>query len=246
MSLMTLLAAGGKALLAAASGDFEGDIDASDIIGGTSSVLADWAALGDLFIRFFLCLIVVFVIVRCFYYPKSRRRDYFFTFMLVSISVFMLIFFLGGTKLKTGVALGLFAIFSIIRYRTESVPIREMNYLFVLIAISVINGVGPSFSYVELLAADVLLIIVIAICESTLFVKKEASKLIKYDNVKLITPEKNDELLEDLKKRTGLEVFRVEVGAIDFLKDSAILRIYYKPLSGIDNSVDSVGRMPRG
>ena len=238
MSLMTLLAAGGKALLAAAAGDYEGDIDASDIIGGTSSVLADWAALGDLFIRFFLCLIVVFVIVRCFYYPKSRRRDYFFTFMLVSISVFMLIFFLGGTKLKTGVALGLFAIFSIIRYRTESVPIREMNYLFVLIAISVINGVGPSFSYVELLAADVLLIIVIAICESTLFVKKEASKL--------ITPEKNDELLEDLKKRTGLEVFRVEVGAIDFLKDSAILRIYYKPLSGIDNSVDSVGRMPRG
>ena len=245
MSLMTLLAAGGKALLAAASGDLD-DFDAVADTIGTSSVLADWAALGDLFIRFFLCLAVVFVIVRFFYYPKSRRRDYFFTFMLVSISVFMLIFFLGGTKLKTGVALGLFAIFSIIRYRTESVPIREMNYLFVLIAISVINGVGPSFSYVELLAADVLLIIVIAICESTLFVKKEASKLIKYDNVKLITPEKNDELLEDLKKRTGLEVFRVEVGAIDFLKDSAILRIYYKPLSGIDNSVDSVGRMPRG
>jgi hypothetical protein len=245
MSLLTLLAAGGKALLAAA-GDLDGEFE--DVVGsvGAGSVLADWAALGDLLIRFFLCLAVVFVIVRFFYYPKSRRRDYFFTFMLVSISVFMLIFFLGGTKLKTGVALGLFAIFSIIRYRTESVPIREMNYLFVLIAISVINGVGPSFSFVELLAADLLLIIVISICESTIFVKKEASKLIKYDNVKLVTPDKNEELLEDLKKRTGLEVFRVEVGAIDFLKDSAILRIYYKPLSGIDNSVDSVGRMPRG
>ena len=164
---MTLLAAGGKALLAAASGDLD-DFDAVADTIGTSSVLADWAALGDLFIRFFLCLAVVFVIVRFFYYPKSRRRDYFFTFMLVSISVFMLIFFLGGTKLKTGVALGLFAIFSIIRYRTESVPIREMNYLFVLIAISVINGVGPSFSFAELLAADVLLIIVISICESTI------------------------------------------------------------------------------
>jgi len=245
MSLMSLLAAGGNALLSAA-GDLDGEFDVVTDMVGTNSVLADWAALGDLLIRFSLCLLVVFIIVRCFYYPKSRRRDYFFTFMLVSISVFMLIFFLGGTKLKTGVALGLFAIFSIIRYRTESVPIREMNYLFVLIAISVINGVGPSFSYVELLAADVLLIIVISICESTLFVKKEASKLIKYDNVKLITPDKNEELLADLTKRTGLEVFRVEVGAIDYLKDSAILRIYYKPLSGVDNSVDSVGRMPRG
>lgn len=245
MSLMTLLAAGGKALLAAA-GDLEGEFDTFtdtvvqvlflltglpwETFSSVSSFAWPWCSSS--------CVSSTI--------PKAAAATIFFTFMLVSISVFMLIFFLGGTKLKTGVALGLFAIFSIIRYRTESVPIREMNYLFVLIAISVINGVGPSFSFVELLAADVLLIIVISICESTIFVKKEASKLIKYDNVKLVTPDKNEELLEDLKRRTGLEVFRVEVGAIDFLKDSAILRIYYKPLSGIDNSVDSVGRMPRG
>lgn len=243
MTLLSILMAGARSLLALTE---EGMEDVVEVSTPVNTVLADWNALGDLCIRFFLCLAIVFVVVRCFYYPKSRRRDYFFTFMLVSISVFMLIFFLGGTKLKTGVALGLFAIFSIIRYRTESVPIREMNYLFVLVAISVINGVAPSFSYVELIAADLLLIAVIGICESTIFVKNEASKIIKYDNVKLVTPDKNDELIEDLKKRTGLEVFRVEVGAINYVNDSCIIRIYYKPLSGINNSVDSVGRMPRG
>lgn len=243
MTLLSILMAGARSLLALTE---EGMEDVVEVSTPVNTVLADWNALGDLCIRFFLCLAIVFVVVRCFYYPKSRRRDYFFTFMLVSISVFMLIFFLGGTKLKTGVALGLFAIFSIIRYRTESVPIREMNYLFVLVAISVINGVAPSFSYVELIAADLLLIAVIWICESTIFVKNEASKIIKYDNVKLVTPDKNDELIEDLKKRTGLEVFRVEVGAINYVNDSCIIRIYYKPLSGINNSVDSVGRMPRG
>ena len=243
MTLLSILMAGARSLLALTE---EGMDEVVDTTSTVNTVLADWAALGDLCIRFLLCLAVVFVVVRCFYYPKSRRRDYFFTFMLVSISVFMLIFFLGGTKLKTGVALGLFAIFSIIRYRTESVPIREMNYLFVLVAISVINGVAPSFSYVELIAADLLLIAVIWVCESTIFVKNEASKIIKYDNVKLVTPDKNDELIEDLKQRTGLEVFRVEVGAINYVNDSCILRIYYKPLSGINNSVDSVGRMPRG
>lgn len=243
MTLASILMAGAKMALAMAE---EGMEEVMDPVGAVNTVIADWAALGDLCIRFALCLAVIFIVVRCFYYPKSRRRDYFFTFMLVSISVFMLIFFLGGTKLKTGVALGLFAIFSIIRYRTESVPIREMNYLFVLVAISVINGVAPSFSYVELIAADLMLIAVIWVCESTIFVKNEASKIIKYDNVKLVTPDKNDELIEDLKKRTGLEVFRVEVGAINYVNDSCILRIYYKPLSGINNSVDSVGRMPRG
>lgn len=243
MTLTSILMAGARSLLALTE---DGMDEVVENVPTVNNVLADWAALGDLCIRFALYLAVVFVVVRGFYYPKSRRRDYFFTYMLVSISVFMLIFFLGGTKLKTGVALGLFAIFSIIRYRTETVPIREMNYLFVLVAISVINGVAPSFSYVELIAADLLLIGVIWICESTIFVKTEASKIIKYDNVKLVSPDKTDELIEDLKKRTGLEVFRVEVGAINYVNDSCILRIYYKPLTGINNSVDNVGRMPRG
>ena len=245
MSFLNLLAAGGKALLAA-SEELEGEMESIVESSMASSVWADWAGLSELLIRFLINIVVVGIIVRLFYYPKSRRRDYLFTFTLISISVFLLIFLMGGVKLKIGFALGLFAIFGIIRYRTESVPIREMTYLFLIIAVSAINALATSISYVELGAANLLFLISIWVCESKMFIKNEASKLIKYDNVRLITPEKNDELIEDLKKRTGLDIFRVEVGAIDFLKDSAILRIYYKPLSGQNNSVDSVGRMPRG
>lgn len=245
MSFISLLAAGGKALLAAAD-DLEGDLESLADSSMASSAWVDWAGLGELLIRFVVNIFVVGIIVRLFYYPKSRRRDYLFTFTLISISVFLLIFLMGGVKLKIGFALGLFAIFGIIRYRTESVPIREMTYLFLIIAVSAINALATSISYLELGATNLLFLISIWVCESKFFIKNEASKLIKYDNVRLITPEKNDELIEDLKKRTGLDISRVEVGAIDFLKDSAILRIYYKPLSGQTNSVDSIGRMPRG
>jgi hypothetical protein len=125
----------------------------------TTSMWADWYGLSELLIRFLLNTAVIALIVRVFYYPKSKRRDYFVTFILISISVFLLIFLMGGVKLKVGFALGLFAIFGIIRYRTESVPIREMTYLFLIIAVSAINGLATSISYVELLATNLLFII---------------------------------------------------------------------------------------
>ena len=204
-----------------------------------------WGALTELLIRFVLNTAVIALIVRVFYYPKSKRRDYFFTFILISISVFLLIFLMGGVKLKIGFALGLFAIFGIIRYRTESVPIREMTYLFLIIAVSAINGLATSISYVELLATNLLFILSIWICESNRYVKHVASKLVLYDNIRLITPEHEVELIEDLKKRTGLNILRVEVGAIDFSKDTAMVKVYYEPLSNEINSVDNVGRLPK-
>ncbi|MBQ8219762.1 MAG: DUF4956 domain-containing protein [Bacteroidaceae bacterium] len=210
-----------------------------------TSMWADWGALAELLVRFVLNTAVIALIVRVFYYPKSKRRDYFFTFILISISVFLLIFLMGGVKLKIGFALGLFAIFGIIRYRTESVPIREMTYLFLIIAVSAINGLATSISYVELLATNLLFIISIWMCESNRYVKHVASKLVLYDNIGLITPEKEDELIADLKKRTGLDILRVEVGAIDFSKDTAMVKIYYEPLTNEVNSVNHVGRLPK-
>ena len=109
--------------------------------------LIDAAGFMELILRFVLNMVVVVAIIRFFYYPKSRRRDYFFTFTLISISIFLMIFLLGSVKLKIGFALGLFAIFGIIRYRTESMPVREMTYLFVIIAISVINALSVQLSY---------------------------------------------------------------------------------------------------
>ena len=243
VNFLSLFAGGTKALALAAE---ELEMDVQPLVDTlTTSVWVDWAGLSELLIRFLLNTFVIGLIVRVFYYPKSKRRDYFFTFLLIAISVFLLIFLMGGVKLKIGFALGLFAIFGIIRYRTESVPIREMTYLFLIIAVSAINGLATSISYVELLATNLLFILSIWACESNHWVKHVASKLVMYDNINLITPEKEAELIEDLKKRTGLDILRVEVGAIDFSKDTAMEKIYYEPLTNEVNSVNHVGRLPK-
>ena len=242
-NLLNILAAGTKTLLMAAEELGAEMQNTTEVL--ATSLWADWSGLAELLIRFLLNTAVIALIVRGFYYPKSKRRDYFFTFILISISVFLLIFLMGGVKLKIGFALGLFAIFGIIRYRTESVPIREMTYLFLIIAVSSINGLATSISYLELLATNLLFILSIWVCESHRWVKHVASKLVMYDNIALITPDKEPELIADLKKRTGLDVIRVEVGAIDFAKDTAIVKVYYEPLSNEINSVDHVGRLPK-
>ena len=169
MNLLSLAAGGVKTALAAAE---ELDLDllsASESL--TAPMWADWGGLTELLLRFFLNVAVISFIARVFYYPKSKRRDYFVTFILISISIFLIIYLMGGVKLKTGVALGLFAIFGIIRYRTESVPIREMTYLFLIIAVSTINALDSSISYIELLATNLLFIISLWVIESNRWVK---------------------------------------------------------------------------
>ena len=199
----------------------------------------------NLLIGFFVNLLFVGIVVRFFYYPKCKRSEFFFTFILIAISIFLLIYLLGGVKLKTGFALGLFAIFSIIRYRTEQVAIREMTYLFIIIAMSAINGlVMEELSYSEMIMANLLFILSIWLCESHLFIKHLSYKVIKYDNINLITPDKEEELIADLKKRTGLEIVKVEVGGIDFLKDAAIIKMYYRPTDDSINTVDTIIKAP--
>ncbi len=210
-----------------------------------SRTLVDFAGLGNLLLGFFLNLLFVGIVVRVFYYPKCKRGEFFFTFILIAISIFLLIYLLGGVKLKTGFALGLFAIFSIIRYRTEQVAIREMTYLFIIIAMSAINGlVIEELSYAEMIMANLLFIFSIWFCESNLFIKHLSYKVIKYDNIDLILPEKEGELIEDLKKRTGLDIVKIEVGGIDFLKDAAIIKLYYRSAENITNTVDTTLKAP--
>ncbi len=198
----------------------------------------------DLLIAFLINLISIMIVVRGLYYPKCKRGEFFFTYILIAISTFMLIYVLGDVKLKAGIALGLFAIFSIIRYRTEQVAIREMTYLFIIIAISAINGLTVSeLSYGEVLIINVLFIISIWICESKLLISHYSYKVIKYDNINLIATDKRKELIADLEKRTGLKIEKVEVGSIDFLKDAAIVKMYYKS-SQSNNSVDTTLKAP--
>lgn len=198
----------------------------------------------DLLLAFFINLVAIMIVVRGLYYPKCKRGEFFFTYILIAISTFMLIYVLGDVKLKAGIALGLFAIFSIIRYRTEQVAIREMTYLFIIIAMSAINGLTVSeLSTGEVLIINALFIASIWICESKLLISHYSYKVIKYDNVSLITPDKREELIADLEKRTGLKIKKVEVGAIDFLKDAAIVKMYYKSDSS-NNSVDTTLKTP--
>ena len=210
----------------------------------SSNVFFDKEHIKDLLIAFFVNLIAIMIVVRGLYYPKCKRGEFFFTYVLIAISTFMLIYVLGDVKLKAGIALGLFAIFSIIRYRTEQVAIREMTYLFIIIAISAINGLTVSeLSLGEVLIINLLFISSIWICESKLLISHYSYKVIKYDNVSLITPDKRQELIADLEKRTGLKIEKVEVGAIDFLKDAAIVKMYYKS-NEANNSVDTTLKTP--
>ena len=137
----------------------------------------------QLLFRFAFNSIVVWVIIHWLYYRKSKRRDYYFTFFLISISIFFLIFLLGSVKMKIGFALGLFAIFGIIRYRTESMPVREMTYLFVLIALSVINALSTTISFAELVLTNFIFIFAIWICEGNKWLKHVSSKLVQYDKI---------------------------------------------------------------
>jgi len=194
--------------------------------------LFDALSLWLLLLRFSFNMLVCWIIIHFFYYKKSTRRDYYTTFLLFSVTIFLLIFLLDNVKIQMGFALGLFAIFGMIRYRTETVPIREMTYLFMLIGISVINGLAMSVSYAELFVTNLIFILMTWFVENNKIIKHTAYKVILYEKIQLVVPDREQELLEDLKKRTGLNINKVEVGNIDFLRDVAYIKVYYTPLNG--------------
>lgn len=190
--------------------------------------LINYSGLTELFIRFGFNLLVAIVIIRYLYYPTTRRKDYLFTFVMLSTTIFLLIFMLESVKMKIGFALGLFAIFGIIRYRTNPIPIKEMTYLFVVITISVINGMtSKKISYAELITTNLIIVFVVFIIEKLLLLKHETSKKITYEKIELIKPENRKELIADLEDRTGIKISRIEVGRINFLQDTARIKIYF-------------------
>lgn len=207
--------------------------------------IMDAPSLSMMMFRFVLNLFFVFILIHFFYYRKSRRLDYYFTFILISISIFFLIYLLSSVKIKVGMALGLFAIFGIIRYRTETVPVREMTYIFVIISLSVINAIATNLSYVEIFATNLIYVLSVWIVESFKGLRHVSSKLILYDRVDNIQPHQREELIEDLRKRTGLHIIRVDVGAINFLQDTVMLKIYYESLLDENSSVDHLLKLPK-
>ena len=178
--------------------------------------------------RFTLNFIFLTVIIRFIYYPDSKRKDYVFTYYLISIIVFFLCFTLKKYEMDIGMALGLFAIFGIIRYRTNPVDIKEMTYLFVVIGVSIINSLAnKKMSYAEILTANAVIIFVLLFIEKYWALKQVVSKSVIYENIQNIKPENHHLLKEDLEKRTGLEINKVKIGDVDFLKDTAKVTIFY-------------------
>jgi hypothetical protein len=194
----------------------------------------------DTLLRFVLCFLVNWFIVKFLYFKKSKRRDFFFTFIIISVAIFFLVYLMMGMdrgKATMGVGLGLFGIFSIMRYRTDTMPVREMTYLFVVVCLSVVHAMADSIGVdingkmigtpiTELLVIDAIVIASIIVFERTL--KVEPSKLVQYDRIELVKPDRYQELVADIEERLGLKVIKVEVGAVDFLRDMAMLRVYYK------------------
>jgi len=210
----------------------------------------------SLVMRFLINLVVVSIIARGFYFPRGHRRDYMFIYILMSMSIFLLVSLMEGDGMNLGAAMGLFAIFGIMRFRTEAVPIREMTYLFMLIAVSVVNALGRAeyhpkadywdgFGLVTILFVNLAFICMAWLFESSKLVSSSCSKYIKYDNVALIAPDKRDELKADLEKRTGLKIQRIEVGTIDFLKDACLIRIFYDEPADRGSSIEEMTKMPR-
>lgn len=182
----------------------------------------------ELIVRFALNLMVTAFIVVGLYAKTSKRKDFYFSYIAISIVIFLLCFLLESVKIELGFALGLFAIFGIIRYRTDAIPIKEMTYLFVIIAVAVINALAnKKVSYAELVTTNLLIMGGLYILEKILNLRQEISQRIIYEKIENLHADRKEELLADLKLRTGIDIKRIEVDRIDFLRDIANIYIFY-------------------
>ena len=188
---------------------------------------------GKLFGRMLIDLIAVFVLVRCIYYPVYKHRELIFTYFIFNVIIFFISFLLNKVDLSMGAAFGLFAVFSMLRYKTEEIAIKDMTYLFLSIAIGLISAVTkikdtPDYiEYIFLIAVNGVILIITYLLESNLLMKQESVKTVLYENIEMIRDGRQTELLADLKLRTGFNVHRYTVRKVDFLKDSAQIKIYY-------------------
>ena len=181
-----------------------------------------------LLFKFGINFIFLIIIVRLIYYRVKDDKDYVFTYIMFNILTFFICFLLRKVPMEMGFALGLFAVFGILRYRTEAIPIRQMTYLFIVIGISMINALSnKSVSIFEVLFTNGLIALITYLIDRLWFQTIEEKKSIVYEKIELIKPENKQELIKDLKERTGLPIHEVKVDKIDFLRDTAAITIYY-------------------
>jgi hypothetical protein len=204
--------------------------DATESLSGYEEFLKISA---KLFVRLLIDLTSVFILVRYIYYPIYKHRELFFTYFIFNIVIFLISFLLNKVDLSMGAAFGLFAVFSMLRYKTEEIAIKDMTYLFLVIALGLISAVtkikdtADHIEYIFLVGINAVVLLITYLLESNIFMKKESVKTILYENIEMIKEGKQDDLLADLKLRTGFNVHRYSIQKIDFLKDAAQIKIYY-------------------
>jgi hypothetical protein len=215
--------------------DFEEPILSANVYFGGSR-------LAEFGFRFALNALVIFLLVRIIYYPRHRNKDFLFSFFLFNIINFIICYLLSSATIKIGFAFGLFAIFSIIRYRSVSVPIREMAYLLTSVTIGILNALSNlDTGLPELLISNGVLLLLTFVLDRKVTLPHENSQMVIYEKIELIKPENRNQLIEDLKLRTGLPIHRIEIGRIDLMRDSAKIRIFYLSQESQSSSFDSDG-----
>lgn len=178
------------------------------------------------FIRLSIDLFSVIILVRFIYFPIYRSRENVFTFFIFNLVIFLITYLLNKVEMSMGAAFGLFAVFSMLRYRTEDISIKDMTYMFLVIAMGLINAVSKG-NWDELSLLMAIIIMVTYLLESNILIKKEVSKIVMYENIELIKPENKQLLIEDLEKRMGVKINQVTIGKIDFLRDAAQIHVFY-------------------
>lgn len=178
------------------------------------------------FIRLGIDLLAVIILVRFIYFPIYRSRENVFTFFIFNLVIFLITYLLNKVEMSMGAAFGLFAVFSMLRYRTEDISIKDMTYMFLVIAMGLINAVSKG-SWDELSLLMAIIILITYLLESNILIKKEVSKIVMYENIELIKPENKDKLIADLESRMGVKINQVTIGKIDFLRDAAQIHVFY-------------------
>jgi hypothetical protein len=183
--------------------------------------------LGDkFFLRLLVDVISIIVLIRFVYFRMYRKKDFFFTFFMFNITIFIITYLMNKVEMSFGAAFGLFAVFSLLRYRTENISEKDMTYLFIVIAIGLITA-SIKGTYFESAFINFIIIAFAFFLDGNLLVKNELVQIVQYENIENIKPQNSELLLADLKERTGLDIHKVSIQNIDFLKDTAEMKIYY-------------------
>jgi hypothetical protein len=188
----------------------------------------------DFFVRMAIDIASMVILIRLIYYRFYKQREYFFTFFMFNLLIFIIASLLiSNPGFSIGAAFGLFAIFAMLRYRTEDISARDMTYLFTSITFGLITSINTG-TWIEIVIINGIIILLAFFIEGNMLVKPTFVKVVDYEKIDLIKPQNNAQLLDDLRQRTGLNIHKVYVRRIDFLRDMAVLKIYYHSANNED------------